>query len=484
MIEQYYTCELLSDVVLNSKLATEGNMTTLEYIPGSTFLGIVAKAIYDYHKDNAYAILHAGEVSFGDAYISPNGNEMSYPIPFSLFQDKLDKSKTWVHHLLDDEHFTKFREKGIQLKQERTGYLTPSGLKLKGPEKNFAIKSAQERDERRSKDGAMFGFESLVAGQQFVFSIRYENADYQEIVEKFLISNKRIGKSKTAQFGQVCIKKLENEQAPKRIDSIPNSDYTLVYAESNLCFFNKYGQSTYQPTVKDLGLSGGSICWEKSQIRTYSYSPWNGIRNTPNTQRDCILKGSVFYVKGAVSPEDKTKSVGEYQAEGLGRISYNPAFLKGNDSTGEWEFELIVVPENKESGTPTETKPKDPTPETDLGHFLRGLKAQKVQELELSNAINKCLKHDHSKELMRITPSQWGGIRAYAENTSDIQELEAQIFKNYITHGVAYEKYWKKGGRISKLQLIFDENKQHGTLFFAKYAAEMAKEAQKLKNQH
>ncbi len=193
MKEQYYTCTLLSDVVLNNKMATEGNMTTLDYIAGSNFLGIVAKEIYDNYPENAYSILHTGDVSFGDAHISLDGKEISYAMPFSLFKDKLDKTKTWVHHLLEKRHFDNFREKGIQLKQERSGYLTPSGHILKSPEKNFALKSAQDRNERRSKDGAMFGFESLKAGQVYIFSVRYENAEYQEIVEEFPICNKRIG---------------------------------------------------------------------------------------------------------------------------------------------------------------------------------------------------------------------------------------------------------------------------------------------------
>ena len=102
--------------------------------------------------------------------------------------------------------------------------------------------------------------------------------------------------------------------------------------------------------------------------------------------------------------------------------------------------------------------------------------------MDISEAIDKALKLETSKELMNITPSQWGGIRAYAENTKDIVVLETQIFKDFISHGVALERYWSKGGRIQILQKIFDDNKQHGTTFFAKYAAEMAKEAQKLKN--
>jgi hypothetical protein len=478
MTEQYYTCTLLSDVVLNNKMATEGNMTTLDYIAGSNFLGVVANGIYAKHTDKAYSILHAGEVSFGDAHISLNdkGTEVSYAMPFSLFKDKLDKTKTWVHHLLEKEHFDNFREKGIQLKQERKDYLTPSGHILKSPEKSFALKSAQDRNERRSKDGAMFGFESLKAGQVYVFSVRYENIEYQKIVEEFLRGKKRIGKSKTAQYGQVCIEKLENEQAPKRIDSIPNTEYTIVYAESNLCFFNEYGQTTFQPNPEDLGLSSSSeICWEKSQIRTYAYSPWNGIRNTPNTQRDCILKGSVFYVKSAVSPEDKTKSVGEYQAEGLGRVIYNPAFLKGNESDGEWTFNLFKEPNKPEN---TQLESKEPKPTSDLGKFLNGLREQKDKELAISKAVQVELDLT-AKSLKEISSSQWGGVRAYATSAKNVEELRADLFDDFLTHGISTERYWDKNQNRDKLRQVFERNIGHGTSFLAKYAAEIAKVAPK-----
>ena len=88
MEEQYYKCTLLSDVILNNKMATEGNMTTLDYIPGSNFLGIVANELYKNHKEKAYKILHTDKVSFGDAHISLDGTEVSYAMPFSLFKDK------------------------------------------------------------------------------------------------------------------------------------------------------------------------------------------------------------------------------------------------------------------------------------------------------------------------------------------------------------------------------------------------------------
>ncbi|MEI6882490.1 MAG: hypothetical protein WCK82_14320, partial [Bacteroidota bacterium] len=391
--------------------------------------------------------------------------------------------KAWVHHLIDFDKNHPCDSKGSksQLKQVRNGYLTPTGHILKSPDKNFALKSAQDREERRSKDGAMFGFESLKSRQVYVFSVRYSNPVYQTIVEEFLIGQKRIGKSKTAQYGQIDIQPIAN---PTTIKSIKTpQDYTIVYAESNLCFFNEYGQTTFQPGPKDLGLNGGEICWEKSQIRTYSYSPWNGVRNTPNTQRNCIVKGSVFYVKGVVFPTGEPQSVGEYQAEGLGRVIYNPVFLKGDEGSGEWRFELFKEPEKtKTQYNTTQTELHNKKPATVLGKFLDKLKEQKDKDLAISKAVHEALKLEASKELMNITPSQWGGIRAYAENAKDVSSLEKKIFDDFISHGVAFERYWSKGGRTKKFKDIFNDNKIHGTTFFTKYASEMAKEAQKLKN--
>lgn len=549
MIEQYYTCTLLSDVVLNNKMATEGNMTTLDYIAGSNFLGVVAGEIYAKHIDKAYSILHSDEVSFGDAHISDKKcKERSYAIPFSLFTDKIENKlsehKAWVHHLIDFDNTIPCDSKGgkSQLKQVRNGYLTPSGHILKSPEKNFALKSAQDRDERRSKDGAMFGFESLKAGQVYVFSVRYHNAEYKGIVEDFLLGKKRIGKSKTAQYGQVDIQPIADPTLIKTIET--PQDYTIVYAESNLCFFNEFGQTTFQPKLEDLGLSGGEICWKKSQIRTYAYSPWNGIRNTPNTQRDCILKGSVFYVKDAVAPKNEINSVGEYQAEGLGRVIYNPAFLKGNQITGEWEFDFIND-EDKNSNKEKQKNNDNPnTLNTPLGRFLKVQFDVKNHELNLSKSVhlsihekkeNKTDEYKFTQELRTkdISPSQWGNIRQEALNADSLEALVIKLFfnsktigeyidkhiseteklkddlekknekilnflqrvKNLIaitpstfqgtlTYGNSAEKSWdfKSGVRRNELFSLIKLNHSFGTVFVAKFAAEMAKISQNLKN--
>jgi hypothetical protein len=475
-MEKYYTCTLLTDVVLNSKLATEGNMTTLDYIPGSNFLGIVAGSLYaKLSPEKSFEIFHSNKVLFGDAYpYDPGSLEKSYPMPFSLFKAKNNKDNaTWVHHHLSPVLHESLTKKDIQLKQQRSGYLTPNGHLFSLIPKNFALKSAHDRKTRHSKEGAMFGFESLKKGQTFLFSVHFQDETYLQEVNQALVGTRRIGKSKTAQYGQVEIELLDDSKKPKQISTTVNDNFVLVYAESNLCFFNEYGQSTFQPEAADLGVKG-EIVWEKSQIRTYSYSPWNFKRGCSSTQRDCIAKGSVFYLEGAILPDKISNVVGEYQAEGLGRILYNPAFLQGDQTNAEWTFTLK---EQESQGDSNATHDANLKPVTPLGSFLYGKKNSRDKELAISEAVRNALKKPESTALREVTSSQWGAIRSFASQIPSMEELRAKLFDEYLSHGVAYDNIWGKNNEkpLRSFLKIFADNDAMGTDFVTKYASEMAK---------
>lgn len=478
MKEVFYNCNLLSDVVLNSSLATECNMSTLDSIPGSNFLGIVAAKLYPELKpEETYDIFHSGNVSFGDATISQD-NAISYPIPFSLFMDKLNKEmgkdQVYLHHCIDMENPPQVEGRKLQLKQERAGYVFSNGNIIKSLEKNFALKSAQDRKTRTSADSKMFGFESLEKGQNFIFSVLYKDEQNISKIDAALLGTKRLGKSKTAEYGQVEISKINDKL--NAISSFQPNDYVLVYAQSNLCFTNEFGQATFQPTIEQLGLSAGTIDWSKSQIRTFAYSPWNFKRNTSNSQRDCIAKGSVFYVTDG-KVDNTSNQIGLHTAEGLGRVIYNPKFLEESNELPKAKLQF----KNSENKKYNKADKKEPT--TLLTKFLVNQKELKDNELLISKAIHELIYSEtpEIKKLVKISSSQWGGIRAYATKTQDINKLEKQLFdkdNGYLTHGVADEKYWGKnrGVNIKNFKHIFDENSKYGTVFIAKFAAEMAKE--------
>ena len=92
---------LLTDVVVHADSATEGERKALDFIPGSIFLGLVAK---NYEKiNNPYDIYHSDKVRFGDAH--PALNEIrAFKAPLSWFVNKGEsiESDRWVHHYLND----------------------------------------------------------------------------------------------------------------------------------------------------------------------------------------------------------------------------------------------------------------------------------------------------------------------------------------------------------------------------------------------
>jgi hypothetical protein len=478
MITKYYTCQLLSDLVLNNSLATDGTMTSLDYIPGSNFLGVVASKVYpstSISNEMKYSLFHSGDVSFGDGNLTVNQLQ-SFPVPFSYYMDKLNnkigEDLIYLHHLINDTTRPKNNSgTPLQLQQIREGNVLEDLSFLKRPQKKFSLKSAQDRNTRSSKDGALFGFDALQNGQEFIFSICYKNEELIAIVEHHLIGTKRLGKSKNAEFGQVLIRSIEISS--KQQLSEANGTDLIVYAQSNLCFTDEEtGNPTFRPTIKQLGLEKGEINWNKSQIRTFSYSPWNTKRNTNSTQRHCIARGSVFVVEGSQSPIQETNQVGGYNAEGLGRIIYNPFFLSAGDKTPQAKTLKIISAEK--------TEKEALEPKSVLGLHLKAKKDEKLRELAISKHVASLLNEKTTaiSSLKEISSSQWGNIRAIAGSIQTIAELKTKLFDEndgYLKHGVAYDRYWGKKGRVNHLEKIVDANKDLGPIFIQKFAAEMAK---------
>lgn len=479
MKEIYFKVQLLSDVVLNSSLATEGNMSTLDYIPGSNFLGIVASKLYNDNTDENFDIFHSGKVRFGDATVSKYGL-VSYTLPGMYYTDKLKKELScdpiYLDYLIDRNNPpTDAAGKNLQLKQVRGGYFLSNYELVDGLNKAFAIKSAQDRDRRTSENGKMFGFESLHQGQEFIFSVQLDEERFAQKVVNTLVGTHRLGKSKNAEFGQIEVMQIAEPQQP---GSFELTDKVLVYAQSNLCFVDAHGMPTFQPTAVQLGLKGGEVDYNLSQIRTHLYSPWNFKRNTSNSQRNCITKGSVFVVNGATKNQG-SNIVGVFQAEGLGKVLYNPEFLEGNANA------ISKVRFSK----PAEKKVQLPVSVTKLSNYLSKKMNDKSKEIAISKAVHGLVysSDDKIRKLKKISSSQWGGIRAYATKAKNIDVLEEQLFHKkmgYLTHGVAYEKIWgaQRDANLTFFKNIFEENKSYGTQFIAKFAAEMAKESRKAKD--
>ena len=465
-----FKCTLESDLVLSQTSSSEGNQKTLDFIPGNNFLGIVAGEIYKNGSQESLEMFHSGKVRFGDAHPSIDGIR-GLKVPASMYYPKLASAseECYIHHLTNHNHAD---IKAMQLKQCREGFYA-FGETTGKPidiQKDFTIKSAYDSKVRRSKDGQMFGYESLSKGLVMYFEVESELSDEQnKKIVRSLCGKKHIGHSRSAEFGLVTI----GEEDFKEISSTKpdgKTDYITVYADGRLLFLDENGEFTCQPTAKDLGVDGGKVDWSKSQVRTFQYAPWNGKRHTYEADRCGIEKGSVFVVKlnGAPSPE-KSQYVGSYKNEGFGKVIYNPAFLAGNSvEQGKALFTL----EEKKQGKNTFTN--TPKPNSALIDFL----TKKKSTSESTQAVYQIVQKEAGYLEQFFTKgkfaSQWGSIRSLAMITPVSHDL-IEAVDAFLDHGVAKDK-WEEQNRKGKLdEFMLQHANEDLQSIMINLASEMAK---------
>ena len=465
-----FKCTLESDLVLSQTSSSEGNQKTLDFIPGNNFLGIVAGKIYKEGSPESLELFHSGKVRFGDAHPSVEGIR-GLKVPASMYYPKLTSAseECYIHHLTDHNNAG---IKAKQLKQCREGFYAfgETTGRAVGIKKNFTIKSAYDSDVRRSKDGQMFGYESLSKGLVMYFEVESElSEEMNKMIISSLCGKKHIGHSRSAEFGLVTIEETDYQEVNSAKPDV-KSDYITVYADGRLIFLDENGEPTYLPSANDLGVNGGVIDWSKSQIRTFQYAPWNGKRHTYEADRCGIENGSVFVVKsnGASCPET-SRYVGYYTNEGFGKVIYNPVFLAGNPN--EQGRALFTLAEKDQKVPPT---PNSPKPDSSLIAFLEN----KKQTIESNQTIYQIVQ----EEVAMLEPyfrkgkfaSQWGSIRSLAMITSDSQQLITAI-DAFLDHGVAKDK-WEEQNRKGKLdEFMLQHVNEDLQSIMINLASEMAK---------
>lgn len=466
-----FKCTLLSDVVISQNSATEGNKNTLDYIPGSNFMGIVAAHYADFGED-AMEIFHSGNVRFSDAHPAV-GNVRSLHVPAAFYEPKLS-SGCYIHHLLDhnDSNIS-----ALQLKQCRSGYYdfrnVPYAKVLTS--KTFSIKSAYDSEKRRSEDEKMFGYEALSSGLELFFEVESDNENLLDKVVPYLIGDKYIGKSRSAQYGSVRIELCDfyEHESTQNFTELDGSKCVVVYADSRLVFLDEYGIPTYRPTASQLGFDQGEILWEYSQVRTFCYSPWNGLRNCFDADRCGLEKGSVLVVKSDYVPQ--LRHVGSYKSEGFGKVIYNPHFMVGDKKIPGLQK---CSPDNS-----TGYKKPDDKYKTALLLMLAGKQEEAETEINIYRYVNDWKARNRRIFASEQFASQWGVIRSIAMISDDVADLRSRLFDTdgYLVKDSMAKPKWDKKQRREKLKEFFDgaarKGIDDGNLYKAviNLAAEMAK---------
>lgn len=446
MNRYYFKVTFLSDIVLNASSNTEGKIDVLDYITGSSFLGMAATA-KEYDKyNNSFDIFHSGKVRFGEATPLLNG-KISYKMPFSFFKPKTSKGFEEVYN----NHFADYSDQNIlnkQLKQQRSGFITKD-LEYFSLDYNYEQKSAFDKENRKSKESSMFGYRAIKKGATWIFNVSFDtdiNSSDKNRVLELLEGEKNLGKSKQTQYGRVKIEKTE--EINDQIEDLSLNTTTYVYLSSSLALVDENGFSTYNLSKDNLGLKDSSINWENTQIRTREITPYNSVRKTYDSSRLIIEKGSVIALKDVSSQdlEILKSGIGNYLSEGYGQVLINPSFLLAGENSQPFKLQKVDYSYEKESNNSICQEDKE------LISFLQNRQIQKESVQSVSQKVQEFIVK-HNSKFKKVSKSQWGQIRAILQ--VDKKQYKENIEK-FISKGVS-EKQWKDGLEIIK-KTVNEEN--------------------------
>lgn len=479
-----FECTLLTKVVLISVSATEGFHKSLDYIPGSKFLGLVARKLYKPQRDDLELLdlFHNGTVRYGDA-LPVIDSMIGYKVPFSWLTPKGGKYKdgVYVHSALLEKEKKQLIKNGIQLETAKDGYFTKAGKTAK-INQSFSLKSAYDPELRRAKDSQMYGYSGLEKGTMWRFEVVFDKPQYIEEVREALIGRHRVGRSKSAEYGLVHIKEIATE---KQISKQIPAGTAYMYAASNWCFYDIYGRTTATPTETQLGLPEGSeVDWDKSVVRTRIYRTWNQKRSNRNEDRLIIQRGSVIAVKlkAPLNTGDFEKGIGACRNEGFGQVWFDPEYVKV-----EPEKLPLKFVESSQDKILTQKDSLVMIKGADDELVMAFLQAKQKEAARLFNIdaeVNEFIK-TYQKQYAEITSSQWGQVRNIAKNVATAEKLKILLFDKtvgFFFYGQT-ESIWREKGRRSTLEkYLFDEASAvpaDSTIdFVIKLATEMAKAAQ------
>jgi len=424
MKELVFKVELKSDIVLPATSNTEGKIDYLDFIAGSNFLGMVAK---NYDKfQNSFDVFHSGKVRFTDAHILKDG-KVTYKMPLSIFKEKTDENKV-INQLRTS------LDKLKQAQQVRNGYITED-LEHVFIDYAYSQKSAYDKTKRTSKEGQMYGYKAIKKGStwQFVVKIDGISSEDEELIIKTLEDSKRLGKSKSAEYGQVEINHIKSQTIPLQTPKV--HDKTVLYCNSRLALVDECGNPTLD--LKYL-CEGIEIDDEQTQIRTSSFTPYNRAMQTKSYERVCINKGSVIVLKNATDKQLETiqRGVGAFLSEGFGEILINPSFLDNKD------FKLKK--ENEDKLKSNQREKLDIKTSDKVVLFLQNRHNQKIEMLDIANEVAEFVKKHKKQTFANIKSSQWGNIRSICTSSDNYQD---EIIA-YISNGT---KKWETD-QIKKLK--------------------------------
>ncbi|MBK8972692.1 MAG: hypothetical protein IPM37_15670 [Hahellaceae bacterium] len=458
---------LQDDVVVSESAATTGGHRCLDYIPGSAMLGAAAARVYNDPGLDSWLLFHSGKVRFGNARPLGDDRLPTIPLPLSLYQEKgsllgAGMEPAGLFNLAAVQATELENEK--QLKQLRGGFVSLAGQRVRAKHVS-RLKTAIDPATGRASEGQLFGYESLLSGQQFLGWIDWDDdvpADQLDRLIQVLNGRLRIGRSRSAQYGEVQCAPLDFQpQFPSDVID----DRVILLALSDLALCDTLYQPTLIPEPASLGLANLELDARFTHLRVRRYSPYNAWRRSHESERQVIAAGSVLCYRKLPGFDENTLAalnagVGRYRESGLGRIWCQPSVLAARHPVFPPSAKLVPVTMNNSTADAPIAKPA-----TALIHWLslradaggqrqhdeRILSRIVAQLPELYRSARQVL---GGVEGEKVGPgrSQWGEIDSQAMRRSG-KALHEGLFGTETIAGA--------GGKVTDDRKIDDRKQSH-----------------------
>lgn len=338
-----YQIRTLSPILLSAQSGDMNMTATLDYIPGSALLGVLAGKYIQAknlgktaHKDsdNFYNWFLDSGIIFGNAYPCKKKDEdrvESYlPVPLSIQTEKNN----------EDEAIDLLRNDSKEQMKTISGYCHIAGdtiLKLT-PSKSLSFHHARpDRIKGHSTEGQIFNYESIDPDQLFEGEIIGAENTLKEFIE--LVDNEfpiKLGRSRTAQYGQAELKILSDTPEELEVkDDLDNKIYLTFLSQTILYNQNGFPSTSLNDLKRyladTLGIDSGRIKINKSFKKPVEIENFISIWRLKRPSEVAFEAGSCFSIQitngnNSISSKliDLQKNgLGERRGEGFGRIKLN-----------------------------------------------------------------------------------------------------------------------------------------------------------------
>ncbi|HCT36322.1 MAG TPA: hypothetical protein DF292_04720 [Firmicutes bacterium] len=345
MYELEYKVTLQAPVLI-SNITDENTINTMDYLPGSSILGVFA-AQYIRKKDlrksahedaDFYNWFLNGQLNFSDAFLAINHDGQShpgYPIPFYLQKEK------GTEHIINCF--------GVTNQQHKTANMAGYGwfgneFVVEQPLTKIHFHHARtSRLAGHSTDGLIFNYEAIEPGQTFIGTICGMQAELEKFAKCFDTPlDARIGRSRQTEYGAIRIelgKALPVKYEAEIFQSGLDANEVVIALLSPCILENEYGFS--DPSEKQfhrylaaaLGLQHQDFTIQNRMVKTVKVETSLSVWGMKRPSVTALAAGSAFQLQFEKLSSDICQQLaelahaglGERTQEGFGRLGFNMA---------------------------------------------------------------------------------------------------------------------------------------------------------------